>query len=443
MVKKVVILGAAGRDFHNFNVVYRDNPEYKVVAFLQTQIPGIAGRRYPPSLAGRLYPDGIPILSMNYLEEIIKKYHIDEAVLSYSDLTYEELGHVMSRVLGAGASFRILGPKETMIESSRPVIAVCGVKTGAGKSSVSKEVARILVGRGYKVGIVRHPMPYGNLEEMAIQEFRTMEDLDKYKATIEEREEYEHYIRMGLPVYAGVDYGRLLALLEQENDIILWDGGNNDWPFYRPDYMILVADAMRPGIEVRSFPGEVNLRLADVVIINKVDQAKPGAIEEIKKNVKEANPKAEISLAVSEVTVDKPELIEGKKVLVIEDSPTVTHGGAPYAAGYVAAKKYGAEPVDPRPYATPFFKKIYEEYRHMGPVLPSTGYTQEQLKELEQTINNVPADAVILGTPSDITRLIKINKPVVRVEFRIKIIEGPTLEDMINEFLKRAEIKMS
>jgi len=442
MVKKVVILGAAGRDFHNFNVVYRDNPEYKVVAFLQTQIPGIAGRRYPPSLAGRLYPDGIPILSMNYLEEIIKKYHVDEAVLSYSDLTYDELGHVMSRVLGAGASFKILGPKETMIESSRPVIAVCGVKTGAGKSSVSREVAKILVNKGYKVGIVRHPMPYGNLEEMAVQEFKTMEDLDKYKATIEEREEYEHYIRMGLPVYAGVDYGRLLALLEQENDIILWDGGNNDWPFYRPDYMILVADAMRPGIEIRSFPGEVNLRLADVVIINKVDQAKPGAVEEIKKNVKEANPKAEISLAISEVIVDKPELIEGKKVLVIEDSPTVTHGGAPYAAGYVAAKKYGAEPVDPRPYATSFFKKIYEEYKHMGPVLPSTGYTPEQLKELEQTINNVPADAVILGTPSDITRLIKINKPVVRVEFRVKIIEGPTLEDMINEFLKRAEIKM-
>ncbi len=442
MVKKVVILGAAGRDFHNFNVVYRDNPEYKVVAFLQTQIPGIAGRRYPPSLAGRLYPDGIPILSMNYLEEIIKNYHVDEAVLSYSDLTYEELGHVMSRILGAGASFRILGPKETMIESSKPVIAVCGVKTGAGKSSVSKEVAKILVSKGYKVGIVRHPMPYGDLEEMAVQEFKTMEDLDKYKATIEEREEYEHYIRMGLPVYAGVDYGRLLALLEQENDVILWDGGNNDWPFYRPDYMILVADAMRPGIEVRSFPGEVNLRLADTVIINKVDQAKPGAVEEIKKNVKEANPKAEISLAVSEVAVDKPELIEGKKVLVIEDSPTVTHGGAPYAAGYVAAKKYGAEPVDPRPYATQFFKKIYEEYKHMGPVLPSTGYTPEQLKELEQTINNVPADAVILGTPSDITRLIKINKPVVRVEFKIKIIEGPTLEDMINEFLKRAEIRM-
>ena len=313
MVKRVVILGAAGRDFHNFNVYYRDNPEYKVVAFLQTQIPGIAGRRYPPSLAGKLYPDGIPILSMEYLEEIARKYHVDEAVLSYSDLTYEELGRVMSRVVALGMNFVILGPKETMIESSRPVIAVTGVKTGAGKSSVSREVAKILVEKGFKVGIVRHPMPYGNLEEMVVQEFKTFDDLDKYKATIEEREEYEHYIEMGLPVYAGVDYGKLLRMVEQENDIILWDGGNNDWPFYRPDYMIVVADAMRPGIEVRSFPGEINVRLSDAVIINKVDQAKPGAVETIKKNVKEINPKAKISLAESEVIVDKPELIEGKK----------------------------------------------------------------------------------------------------------------------------------
>ncbi len=442
MVKRVVILGAAGRDFHNFNVYYRDNPEYKVVAFLQTQIPGIAGRRYPPSLAGKLYPDGIPILSMEYLEEIARKYHVDEAVLSYSDLTYEELGRVMSRVIALGMNFVILGPKETMIESSRPVIAVTGVKTGAGKSSVSREVAKILVEKGFKVGIVRHPMPYGNLEEMVVQEFKTFDDLDKYKATIEEREEYEHYIEMGLPVYAGVDYGKLLRMVEQENDIILWDGGNNDWPFYRPDYMIVVADAMRPGIEVSSFPGEINVRLSDAVIINKVDQAKPGAVETIKKNVKEINPRAKISLAESEVIVDKPELIEGKKVLVIEDSPTVTHGGAPYAAGYVAAKKYGAEPVDPRPYATEFFKKIYEEYKHMGPVLPSTGYTPDQLRELEETIKRTPADAVILGTPSDITRLIKINKPVVRVKFRVKIIEGPTIEELIEEFLEKAKAKI-
>ncbi len=437
MVRKVVILGAGGRDFHNFNVFFRDNSEYRVVAFLQTQIPGIAGRRYPPSLAGRLYPDGIPILSMDYLEEIVEKYGVDEAYLSYSDLTYEEVGRVISRVLALGISFRILGPRETMIESSRPVIAVTGVKTGAGKSSVSREVARILTGKGYRVGIVRHPMAYGDLEAMSIQRFSSLDDLDRYKATIEEREEYEHYIRMGLTVYAGVDYGALLRIVERENDIILWDGGNNDWPFYRPDYMITVADAMRPGIEVRSYPGEVNLRMADAVIINKVDQAKPGAIDTIKKNIREVNRRAKISLAESEVIVDKPELLSGKKVLVIEDSPTITHGGAPYAAGYVAAKKYGGEPIDPRPYATEFFKKIYSMYPHMGPVLPSTGYTPDQLRELEETIRNVPADVVVLGTPSDITRLIKIDKPVVKASFRIKIVEGPTIEDLIEEFLEK------
>ncbi len=442
MVKKIVILGAGGRDFHNFNVYFRDNPEYKVVAFLQTQIPGIAGRRYPPSLAGKLYPDGIPIVHMDYLEKIVREYNVEEAVLSYSDLLYEEVGNIISRVLAAGLSFRILGPADTMLESSRPVLAVTAVKTGAGKSSVSRELAKILVDMGYRVGIVRHPMAYGDLEKMAVQVFKTYDDLDKYNATIEEREEYEHYIKMGLPVYAGVDYGQILALLEKENDIILWDGGNNDWPFYRPDYMITVADAMRPSMEVKSFPGEVNVRLADVVIINKVDQAKPGAVEEIKRNITRINPKAKIALAESVVTVDKPELLSGKKALVIEDSPTVTHGGAPYAAGYVAAKKYGAEIVDPRPYVTEFFKKIYEEYKHMGPVLPSTGYTPDQLKELEETIKNVPADVIVLGTPSDISRLIKIDKLVVHVTFQVRIIEGPSLKDMVKEFLEKAKQKL-
>ncbi len=437
MVKRVLILGAGGRDFHNFNVYFRDNPEYKVIAFLQTQIPGISGRRYPPSLAGRLYPDGIPILSMDQLEEIAKRYNVDEAYLSYSDLMYEELGNLLSRVLAAGMNFKILGPRETMIEASKPVIAVTGVKTGAGKSSVSREVARILVSKGYKVGIVRHPMAYGDLEKMAVEVFHSFEDLDKYNTTIEEREEYEHYLEMGLTVYAGVDYGRLLRIVEAENDIILWDGGNNDWPFYRPHYMITVADAMRPGIEVKSYPGEVNFRLADAIIINKVDQATPEKIKIIEENARKVNPKAKISHAVSEVVVDKPELVQGRKVLVIEDSPTVTHGGAPYAAGYVAAKKYGGEIIDPRPYATEFFKKIYKEYPHMGPVLPSTGYTREQLKELEETIKRVPADTVILGTPSDISRLIKIDKPVVRVKFRVKIVKGPTIEELVDEFLEK------
>jgi len=442
MARKAVIIGAGGRDFHNFNVFFRNNPNYEIVAFLQTQIPGIAGRRYPPSLAGELYPNGIPVLHIDYLEKIAREYGVDEAVLSYSDLTYDELGRILSRILACGLSFRVLGPRETMLVSSKPVLAVTAVKTGAGKSSVSRELAKILMVRGYRVAIVRHPMAYGDLEKMAVEKFSSYEDLDKYSATVEEREEYEHYLGMGLSVYAGVDYGKILEVVEKESDMILWDGGNNDWPFYRPDYMIAVADAMRPRLEIKSFPGEVNIRLADAVIINKVDQAEQRAIDEIKKNVREVNPRARISLAESEVVVDKPGLLSGKKALVIEDSPTITHGGAPYAAGYVAAMKYGAEPVDPRPYATGFFKKIYQEYPHIGPVLPSTGYTAEQLKELEETIKNVPADVVVLGTPSDITRLIKIDKPVIKTRFSIKIVEGPPLKELVDEFLERAKNKL-
>jgi len=442
MVKRVVILGAGGRDFHNFNIYFRNKPEYRVVAFLQTQIPGIAGRRYPPSLAGELYPDGIPILHMDYLEEIVKRYGVEEVYLSYSDLTYSEVGNIISRVLACGASFKILGPIDTMLESSRPVLAVTAVKTGAGKSSVSRELAKLLLDMGYRVGIIRHPMAYGDLEKMAVEVFEKHSDLDKYNATIEEREEYEHYLEMGLKVYAGVDYGKLLQIVEKENDIILWDGGNNDWPFYKPDYMITIADAMRPGLEINSFPGEVNVRLADVIIINKVDQAKPGVVEEIKRNIMKVNPRARISLARSEVFVDKPDYLSGKKALVIEDSPTVTHGGSPYAAGYVAALKYGAEPVDPRPYVTEFFKKIYSEYPHMGPILPSTGYNSEQLKELEESIRNIPADVVVLGTPSDLSRLIKIDKPVVRVRFRVRIIEGPSFKEIIDEFIERTISKI-
>ncbi len=441
-MRRVVIIGASGRDFHNFNVVFRNNPEYRVVAFLQTQIPGISGRRYPPSLAGPYYPDGIPVISLESLEDVVREYGVEEAVLAYSDLTYEELGHVLSRLIALGLSFRILGPNETMLEVSKPTIAVLGVKTGVGKSTVSREVARELKSRGLKVGIVRHPMPYGDLEKQAVQAFRALEDLDKYQATIEEREEYEPYLREGFSVYAGVDYGRLLQVVERESDVILWDGGNNDWPFYRPDFSIVVADAMRPGIEVNAYPGEINLRRADAVIINKADQAKPGAIETIKKNIHSRNPRAYVTVAASVVEVDKPALVEGKRVVVVEDAPTVTHGGLPYAAGYVAAKKYGAEIVDPRPYATSFFKKIYAEYPHMGPVLPSTGYTPEQLRELEKTLNNVPADTVILATPSDITRLIRVNKPVVRVSFRLQVLEGPTIRDYVDIFLEKGRKKL-
>lgn len=442
MVRKVVIIGASGRDYHNFNMVFRNNPEYRVIAFLQTQIPGVSGRRYPPSLAGELYPDGIPIISLEKLEDIVETYGVDEAVLAYSDLTYSELGSVLSRVLSRGLSFRIIGPSETMLESSKPVIAVLGVKTGVGKSTVSREVALELKRRGLRVGIVRHPMPYGDLEKSAVQVFHSIEDLDRYNCSIEEREEYEPYLRMGFYVYAGVDYGKILQVVERENDVVLWDGGNNDWSFYNPDFSIVVADAMRPGIEVGAYPGEVNLRLSDAVIINKADQARPGAIDEIKKNVKSVNPRAYITVAASEVELDKPELVSGRRVLVVEDSPTVTHGGLPYAAGYVAALKYGAEVVDPRPFAVGFFKKIYQEYPHIGPVLPSTGYTPEQLRDLEETIVRARVDAIILGTPSDITRLVRTNLPVARVTYRIKVLEGPTIREYIDMFLEESKRKL-
>ncbi|MEM1618826.1 MAG: cyclic 2,3-diphosphoglycerate synthase [Desulfurococcaceae archaeon] len=441
-MKKVVIVGASGRDFHNFNVVFRNNPEYRVVAFLQTQIPGVSGRRYPPSLAGPYYPDGIPIVSLEIVDEIVKQYAVEEAVLAYSDLTYDELGHILSRLVALGLSFRIIGPNETMIEASKPVIAVLGVKTGVGKSTVSREVAQELRRRGLRVGIVRHPMPYGDLEKQAIQVFHKLEDLDAYDVTIEEREEYEPYLREGFSVYAGVDYGRILQIVERENNVILWDGGNNDWPFYRPDFSVVVADAMRPGIETRSYPGEINLRRADAVIINKADQAKPGAIEEIKKNIALRNPKAHISVAASVVYIDKPELVEGKRVVVVEDSPTVTHGGLPYAAGYVAARKYNAEIVDPRPYATEFFRRIYTEYPHMGSVVPSTGYRLEQLRELEEFLNRIPADTVVLATPSDITRLIRLNKPVAKVSYKLEIVEGPRIKDYIDMFLEKSSRKL-
>jgi predicted GTPase len=442
MVRKVVIIGASGRDYHNFNMVFRNNPEYRVIAFLQTQIPGVSGRRYPPSLAGELYPDGIPIISLEKLEDIVETYGVDEAVLAYSDLTYSELGNVLSRILSRGLSFRIIGPSETMLESSKPVIAVLGVKTGVGKSTVSREVALELKRRGLRVGIVRHPMPYGDLEKSAVQVFHSIEDLDRYNCSIEEREEYEPYLRMGFYVYAGVDYGKILQVVERENDVVLWDGGNNDWSFYNPDFSIVVADAMRPGIEVGAYPGEVNLRMSDAVIINKADQARPGAIDEIKRNVKSVNPRAYITVAASEVELDKPEMVSGKRVLVVEDSPTVTHGGLPYAAGYVAALKYGAEVVDPRPFAVGFFKKIYQEYPHIGPVLPSTGYTPEQLRDLEETIVRARVDAIILGTPSDITRLVRTNLPVARVTYRIRVLEGPTIREYIDMFLEESKRKL-
>ena len=439
---KVIIVGAGGRDFHNFNVYYRDNSEYEVVAFTAAQIPGVERRRYPPELAGHLYPDGIPIFPEKDLGKLIKEYHVDEVVLSYSDLPYEDVGRILSTALANGASFKILSPRETMIPSFRPVIAVTAVRTGAGKSTVSRAVVKELLNRGLRPIPVRHPMAYGDLKEMIVQIFKTYEDLERWKVTVEEREEYEQYIRMGLPVLAGVDYGKIVREAERLGDVILWDGGNNDFPFFKFDYMITVADAMRPGHEVGSFPGEVNTRMADAVIVNKVSQARKEDVDKVINNVKAVNPKAKIVKADMEVVVDDPAKVEGKKVLVIEDSPSVTHGGLPYGAGYVAAKKYGAaEIIDPRPYAVGVIKQLYELYPHMKEVLPSTGYTPEQLRDLEETIKNVPADAVILGTPADITRLIKIDKPVVRVRWELKVLEGPSIKELIDEFLERVKSK--
>ncbi len=440
--RKVVIMGAGGRDFHNFNVVFRDNPEYRVVAFTAAQIPGIEGRRYPPELAGHLYPHGIPIVPEEELAKIVAREGVDEVVLAYSDLLYDDVGHKLSAALAAGASFKILGPRETMLESAKPVIAVTAVRTGAGKSSVSRQVVRALIKKGYRVVPVRHPMAYGDLVKMAVQRFATYEDLDKYNVTIEEREEYEHYLDMGLIVYAGIDYGEILRRAEMEADVILWDGGNNDWPFYVPDYMITVADAMRPGHEIGSFPGEVNLRMADAVIINKIDQAPRENVEKIRENVRKYNPNADISLAVSEVTVDNPKLLEGKRAVVVEDSPTVTHGGAPYGAGYVAAKKYGAEIVDPRPYAKGIIAEMYKEYPHMAEVVPSTGYSPEQIRDLEETLKSVPADVIVAGTPIKLARIVNVDKPIVQVRFEVKVVEGKTIEEMVDEFLERAAARL-
>ncbi len=442
--RKVLILGAGGRDFHNFNVYFRGKSEYRVVAFTATQIPGIARRRYPPELAGDGYPEGIPILPESEAERIIEEEGVDLVVLSYSDLSYSDVGRIISRALAKGASFLILGPRETMLRSARPVIAVTAVRTGAGKSSVSRELVSILREKGFNVIPVRHPMAYGPLTaDRAVQVFEKPEDLDKYGVTIEEREEYELYLKMGVKVYAGIDYGEVLRRVEREADIILWDGGNNDWPFFRPDFQITVADALRPGEEVSSFPGEVNVRMADAVIVNKVNSAPKDNVEAIINNVKSVNPRALISLAESEVYVDTPELIRGKRVVVVEDSPTVTHGGAPYGAGYVAAKLYeAAEIVDPRPYAKGVIADMYRTYKHMGPVVPSTGYTEEQRRDLEETLNSVPADVIVSSTPIDIEKVLNLDKPVVRVRYRVKIVEGPTLEELANAFLERVKDKL-
>ncbi len=440
MAKKtrVIIMGAAGRDFHNFNVYYRNNPEYEVVAFTATQIPGIEKRAYPTELAGSDYPNGIPIYPEKDLPELIKKYSINEVVFAYSDVPHEYVMHQASTVLANGADFRLMGPFATMLEAKMPVISICAVRTGSGKSQTSRRVTEILRKKSFRVVVVRHPMPYGDLTKQVCQRFASHEDLDKHECTIEEREEYEPHINNGIIVYAGVDYEIILREAEKEADIIVWDGGNNDLPFYKPDLHIVVADPHRPGHEVAYHPGETNVRMADVIVINKVDTADPTNIATVKKNVKRLNPKAIVIEAASPITVDKPELIKGKKVLVVEDGPTITHGNMPYGAGTIAAKRLGAtEIVNPRPYAVGSIVKTFEKYTHLGAVLPAVGYGTEQMKELEETINKTPCDVVLIGTPIDLRQVLQLNKPAARANYELKELSKPSLEDILEQQFPR------
>jgi predicted GTPase len=431
---KIIIMGAAGRDFHNFNVYFRNNNHYQVVAFTATQIPGIEGRVYPPELSGPLYPAGIPIFAEEQLPQLIKKHNVDQVIFAYSDVSHEYVMHKASQVLANGADFRLMGPKSTMIKAKVPVIAVCAVRTGSGKSQTSRKVGLILKKNGYNVAVIRHPMPYGNLAEQVWQRFATYEDLDKYDCTIEEREEYEPHIDKGIIVYAGVDYEKILNEAEKEADIIIWDGGNNDISFYKPDLQITVADPHRPGHELTYYPGETNLRMADVVIINKADTATPENIEIVRKNTKTVNPNATIIEAASPITVDNPDAIKGKKVLVVEDGPTLTHGNMPYGAGVIVAKKLGAnELVDPRPYAVGSIVTAFKKYPHLGALLPALGYGKEQIQELQETINTTPCDIVVIGTPIDLRRILKINKPAVRAKYELRELGSPTLEDILTQ----------
>ncbi len=436
--KKVIIMGAAGRDFHNFNVIFRDNPEYEVVAFTATQIPFIDNRVYPPELAGALYPNGIPIYPEDMLEELIKKFGVDEVYLSYSDLRFNEVMDKASRVIAAGASFVLLGAEKTMLKSSKPVIAITASRTGAGKSTITRYVTRILRKQGIRFVVVRHPMPYGDLKSSTVQRFASFEDLERYKCTIEEREEFEPHLAMGNIVYAGVDYEKILRAAEEEAELIVWDGGNNDWPFFKPDLYITVVDPTRPDDVLGSYPGYVNVKLADVIVVNKVNIVDESAVEKVKESVREVNKKATIVYTASELYVDAPEIIKGRRVVVVEDGPTVTHGSLSYAAGYNAAKQYGAkEIVDPRPYAIGSIAEAYRKYPHIGPVVPALGYSEMQMRELEETLNRIPADAIVLGTPSDLRRYLRLNKPAVKVSFEAQDVSKPGLEEVLLDFINR------
>lgn len=431
---RVLIMGAAGRDFHNFNMVYRDNEAYEVVAFTATQIPDIEGRVYPPELAGKLYPEGIPIHPEEKLDELIEQYAVDEVVFAYSDVPHEYVMHKGSQVLADGPDYRLLGTRATMLKSSKPVVGVGAVRTGCGKSQTTRAVSDALRKLGYKVAVVRHPMPYGDLAKQAVQRFETYADLDKHEVTIEEREEYEPHIDRGVVVFAGVDYEAILREVEKEADIVLWDGGNNDLPFFAPDLYFVIADPHRPGHETSYHPGEANLRMADVVVINKIDTASPDGVQAVRESIAALNPTATVVDAASPIFVDDPGVIRGKKVLVVEDGPTLTHGEMAYGAGVVAAQRFGAaELVDPRPYAVRSIAATFEKYPTTGTLLPAMGYGDQQQADLEETIRQTPCDLVIVATPIDLTRVIKLDKPYQRVRYELQELGQPTLYDILKD----------
>jgi len=443
-IKKVIIIGAAGRDFHNFNTYFRNNQDYKVVAFTAAQIPDIDGRKYPAELAGGLYPEGIPIYAEEELTQLIKKHEIDDCVFSYSDVSYQKVMNMSAIVNAAGANFKLLGPEDTMIRSHKPVIAVVATRTGCGKSQTSRKVIEELMAKGLRVIAIRHPMPYGNLVAQKVQRFATVEDLKKHNCTIEEMEEYEPHVSRGNIIYAGVDYEAIIRAAENDPsgcDVILWDGGNNDFSFYKPDLTITVADPHRPGAELSYYPGEVNLRMADVVVINKMDSASPEGIQTVRESIAKVNDKAIVVDGASPILVNNPDIIKGKRVLIVEDGPTLTHGEMKIGAGTVAARKFGAsEEIDARPYLVGKLKETFDIYPNIGCILPAMGYSDQQLKDLEATINGCDCDSVIIGTPIDLNRIINIKKPTTRVYYDLEEIGYPKLSHIINQFVKKQEL---
>ncbi len=432
MKRKVLILGAAGRDFHNFNTYFRNNENYEVIGFTATQIPGIEERKYPSSLAGSLYPDGIPIFPEDHLETIIKEKGINDVAFSYSDVTHEYVMHLASRSLAAGASYLLLGPNDTCIQSTKPVFAICATRTGAGKSPLSKLISKHLVEKGVKLAVIRHPMPYGDLEKQAVQRFQTLEDLDRHNCTIEEREEYEGHIKNGVLLFAGVDYEAILREAEKEADLIMWDGGNNDYPFYKTNLLITIADALRPEHGYHYFPGEVNLRMADIILISKASQNPKGA-EKVEALAHKLNPNAHILRA--DIEVSTPENIEGKEVIVVEDGPTLTHGGMEYGAGLLAAKKAGANPISPVPYAVGSIRDTFKSFPHTTQVLPAMGYGKKQMEELQETINAMPQEIIVSGTPMDISKVITTEKTILQVTYTYKEQEVESILERIQSLL--------